>query len=230
MKFFSVDGKIYRFISRFWDLIKLNFLWLVCSLPIVTIGVSTTAAFSVMLKIIDDHEGYVARTFFKEFKANFKQGLVIGIISIIFIGAVVCDFLLSKSSVGFAILGVLSGFMFSLALVYTYPLLARYENTVINSIKNSLKISFKYFGRTFFMIFICVVEAIIFSYPNFITLFVGILIGPMCIVMTIAANALIFFREIEKSGGAIVRNEDNELETDDMTDSEEEKETENEKN
>lgn len=41
MKFFSVDGGLYKFISRLWDVIKLNFLWLLFSLPIVTMGAAT---------------------------------------------------------------------------------------------------------------------------------------------------------------------------------------------
>ena len=50
MKFFSTEGGIYKFMTRLWDMIKLNFLWLICSLPIVTIGVSTIAAFTITLK------------------------------------------------------------------------------------------------------------------------------------------------------------------------------------
>lgn len=38
MAFFGIDGPFYRFICRFIDLVKLNFMWLLFSLPIVTIG------------------------------------------------------------------------------------------------------------------------------------------------------------------------------------------------
>lgn len=83
MKFFSTEGGIYKFMTRLWDMIKLNFLWLICSLPIVTIGVSTIAAFTITLKMVEEKEGYIARAFFKAFKANFKQGMVIGPITIV---------------------------------------------------------------------------------------------------------------------------------------------------
>ena len=52
MKFFSVDSPLYKFISTFWVVVKLNFFWLLFSLPIVTIGASTTAAFAVGLKTV----------------------------------------------------------------------------------------------------------------------------------------------------------------------------------
>ena len=49
-------------------MIKLNFLWLICSLPIVTIGVSTIAAFTITLKMVEEKEGYIARAFLKRLK------------------------------------------------------------------------------------------------------------------------------------------------------------------
>ena len=78
MAFFGIDGPFYRFICRFIDLVKLNFMWLLFSLPIVTIGASTTAAYSIALKMVDDEEGYMVKSFVKEFKRNFKQGTVWG--------------------------------------------------------------------------------------------------------------------------------------------------------
>ena len=50
----------------------LNILWLVCSLPIVTIGASTTALFYVTLKMAEDRDDGLTRMFFKAFRENFK--------------------------------------------------------------------------------------------------------------------------------------------------------------
>ena len=76
--FFSIESPLYKFMSRLTDIIKLNFLWLLCSIPVVTMGASTVAAFSITLKMVEDEEGYVARKFFHEFKENLKKGSVIG--------------------------------------------------------------------------------------------------------------------------------------------------------
>ena len=54
MKFFSVDSPLYRFLSKLLDVIRLNFLWILFSIPLVTIGASTVAALSVALKMADD--------------------------------------------------------------------------------------------------------------------------------------------------------------------------------
>ena len=83
MKFFSIDSPVYRFMQRLWDVVKLNLLWLLFSLPIVTVGCSTIAAFSVTLKMTEDREGNIGRDLLKAFADNWKQGSTMSFISII---------------------------------------------------------------------------------------------------------------------------------------------------
>ena len=201
MSFFSVDGPLYRFISRFWDMIKLNFLWLLCSLPIVTMGASTAAAFSITLKMVDEHEGYIAKDFFKAFKSNLKQGSMMGILFLIAIVALWLDFqffnLLDTNPVIFLIMGFVGIFIVTLTFLYAFPLLARYQNSIINTMKNSFDISIRYFVRTLLLIFVLIFEVLICMWNEW-TLIVGVLIGPACIFLTISGFALRFFRELEK--------------------------------
>lgn len=204
MKFFSTEGGLYKFITRFWDMVKLNFFWLLCSLPIVTIGVSTVAAYSVALKMLEDREGYVVRNFFKAFKENFRQGMAIGPITILFAVVLYIDFSFAKQHVGFAVLGVFSAFMFIIALIYAYPLLARYENKLFQTIKNSMRIALRYFGRTLFLAVLLAVEVLVFRL-TMLTLIIGLLIGPACMILTVSGFAMFFFREIEKEGGVVQR-------------------------
>ncbi len=207
MKFFSADGALYKFITRFWDMVKLNFIWLICSLPVITIGVSTVAAYSVTLRMIEENEGYVVRNFFRAFKENFKQGMAIGPITLLFAAVLYIDFTFAKQHIGFAILGVFSAFMFGIALIYAYPLLARYDNRLFKTIKNSMRISMRYFGRTVFLAVLLAVETLVFRF-TYITLIIGLLIGPACMMLTVSGFSMFFFREIEKEGG-VIRQTDN---------------------
>ena len=50
----------------------LNILWLICSLPIFTIGASTTALFYCTLKMAEDRDEGLTRMFFRAFRSNFK--------------------------------------------------------------------------------------------------------------------------------------------------------------
>ena len=80
---FSIEGKFFGAISRLGDLVILNILFLACSIPIVTIGASITAMYSVTKKMAEEREGYILKSFFKAFKENFRQSTVMWLILLI---------------------------------------------------------------------------------------------------------------------------------------------------
>ncbi len=92
MKFFSVDGGLYKFMQTLWSLFKINMLWIVFSIPIVTMGAATIAAYDVTLKMVDDEEGYVAHQFVRSFKANLKHGIPLGLLFLFCMYIVWLDF------------------------------------------------------------------------------------------------------------------------------------------
>lgn len=201
MKFFSVDSPLYRFLSKFLDVLKLNFFWLLFSLPIITMGASTVAAMSVALKMVDDEEGYIARNFFSAFKENWKKGTALWLISCLACYAVYLDFqffdAIDGNPIIFLVIGMVSAYVIILCLIYAYPLLARYENTLISTIQNSYKISRKHFGKTLLLVCLLAVESIIFQF-NSTMLFLGFFVGPAIMIYTIAGMSKRIFLEIEK--------------------------------
>ena len=80
---FGIDSKLYEFLSKIADLIIVNLLFIICSLPIVTIGASTTALYGVTKKMASNSEGYIFRSYFKLFKENFKQSTIMWIILLV---------------------------------------------------------------------------------------------------------------------------------------------------
>lgn len=206
MKFFSVDSPLYRFLSKFLDVIKLNFLWILFSIPLITIGASTVAAMSVALKMVDDEEGYIGRGFFKAFKENWKQGTALWLITAAAAYAIYLDFQFFEALEGnpilFLIIGIVSIVLAVSALLYSYPLTARYENTLFRIINNSIDITRKYVGRTILLAVILCVEFILFQY-NATMLFFGILLGPGFMIFTVASFSKRIFLLIEKDNRGI---------------------------
>lgn len=204
--FFSVDSKLYKFMSKLTDLFKLNFLWLVFSLPIVTLGISTTAAYTVALKMAEGQEGYIGSEFLKAFKANWKQGLVMSFITIICVWAVYLDFQIfraaEENSYVFLIVGIVAAYVLGFSLLYAYPLLARYENTVINTLKNSFRISMKYFLRSLLLVLLIAFEIAVMFW-NVATLILIVIVGPAFVMLTVSSFAMIIFRELEKVPGTV---------------------------
>lgn len=204
--FFSVDGGLYRFLSKFWDLVKLNFMWLLFSLPVVTIGASTVAAYSVAMKMVDDEEGYVARSFVSAFKANMKQGVLMGLIFLAATYAVYLDYEINRvseeGSIILIVIGIVSVFVYVAAMLYSFPLLARYENGIVATIQNSMEISRRYFGRTLLIVTLLLVEYVVFHY-NTVLLCLGLLFGVSFAIFTVAAFSKRIFQELEKEPGAV---------------------------
>ena len=77
MKPGSLFDRVFGFLGQ---LIALNLLWIVCSLPVITAGASTTALFYCTLKLHKDGDIRVIHDFFKSFKQNFKQSTLIWIL------------------------------------------------------------------------------------------------------------------------------------------------------
>lgn len=197
-KFFSVDSPLYQFMNRLFDMLKLNFLWLLFSIPVVTMGAATTAAYTVTLRMVDDREGYIWEPFWKAFKANLKKGSIIGVILEVASYAAYLDFQLYHASgkLMFLIVGVVAVFLLVMHMVYAFPLLARYENTVVNTLRNSYSIAAKYFGRTIFILLVVAVEFAfcIWNEKMYIFLFT---LGPACMILTISGMAMNLFHKIE---------------------------------
>ncbi len=201
MKIFSIDSPLYKFFSRLWDIIVLNFIWLLFSLPIITFGAATVAAYSVALKMVDDEEGYIVRSFVKAFKENFKQGTLLGLITIAAGYIVYIDIAMfhaiESNPLPLLIIGVFAGAYFIFSLLYAYPMAARYENSVFKLLRNSLEISIRYVVRTIVLL-VLIGLAIAIMMWNVTTITVGLLIGPAFIIFMIAAFAKRIFQKIEK--------------------------------
>ena len=73
MKFFSYESPFSQVLLKLVYACYLNLLWFVCSVPVFTIGASTTALYSVTLKIVREREGDLTRQFFKAFRENFVR-------------------------------------------------------------------------------------------------------------------------------------------------------------
>ena len=157
--FFDPDGSIMKALSRVADLAILNVLWLICSLPIVTMGAATTALISVTLKMTDDKEGYLFRSYFKAFKRNFKQstiGWLIILVALLILGAdyyIMCQWD-SQLRYGMITVIILAALILLFVGLYIFPLIAKFENTIGEYFKNALFMSIRHLPYTALLVVI----------------------------------------------------------------------------
>lgn len=156
MKFLSYDSKFGQIILKFCYACWLNMLWMVCSLPIVTIGASTTALYYATLKLARGEEGDVTKMFFHSFRQNFKQatilwGILLGVGLFLALDYYVLIHLRQTSQGAVAVawtvilaIVIAATVMYAIELVFVFPLLSRVENTVWAMLKNSFLIGTHY--------------------------------------------------------------------------------------
>lgn len=158
-RFFSMDNKFFTFMNKVADLCILNIICLVCCIPIVTAGASITAMYYVTLKMVRNEEAYIVRSFFKSFKDNFKQATIINLIMIA-VGAILyLDLNVAQNMPGsagqiFHVIFMAFVIIYYVLFLYVYPILARFYNTIRNTIKNALFMAIRHLPYTVVMVLI----------------------------------------------------------------------------
>ncbi len=159
---FNYDNPVWRFVGKLGDLILLNILWIICSIPIFTIGASTTAVYYVTLKLVRDDDGYTIKSFFRSFKENFKQATALWLMFLVTGLVLLFDLrfafrVLNGSSmmrtVFTAAIGALT-LIWLFMFTYAFPLQSRFYNPVKRTLFNALFMSIRHFPYTLGMLLI----------------------------------------------------------------------------
>lgn len=141
---FAADSGLMRFLSRVADLMILNVVFIVTSLPIVTLGASLTALSFVSLRIVDGTDRSVLGEYFTSFRSNFRQASVLWLI-LVLLGAVLAGWyvvvteLVDPSILQFVLLAVwfVLCFAFAMAALYVFPYLAKFEGSIAAILRNA---------------------------------------------------------------------------------------------
>ncbi len=175
-KIFSTDNPLFTFLGRICDIFLLHLLWIITSIPIITIGASTTALYYTAMKSVKLEEGYIAKRFFKSFKENFKQSTIIWLILFV-VGAVFAFdmyFAIANSKKILVLIFTIMTCIYLCIFLYIFPILARFSNSVKATLKNALLLAVKnmpwtilIFAITFLFIYSQTLSAIFVFYMLF---------------------------------------------------------------
>ena len=134
---FSFDNKFFEALGKISDIVILNFLFIISCIPIITIGASVTATYSVAMKMTKDEETYITKEFIRQFKENFKTSTIIWMIILVIGTVLVFDFYMSRLVLDEVMSKVLQfiftmvSIVFVFTLTYVFPIIAKFENTII---------------------------------------------------------------------------------------------------
>lgn len=166
-RFFSLDSPLMTFLSKVADLMILNIITLFLCIPVITAGDAMTALYYMTIKMVREEECYVVRGYFKSFKENFKQATVIWVLAVLVFLVLVGDFSIIRSGVlsfgrVMTILLIIVSVIYVFTMLYVFPVLSRFDNTVKNTIRNAFLMSILNLPRTVLMVIINLLPAALF--------------------------------------------------------------------
>ena len=181
MEFFSGRGaKFYEFSVKLMELMWLNFLVFITSLPIFTIGASFSAMHKVLVQICRDEEEQITRTFFSAFKENFKQATLIWLMYLGVFAILILDnwalHALNNDSVKYLKLMVpVLAFIAILSLCWVFVLQSRYKLTIKDTIVFSFTRIIAFPIRTLCMALTLILPLLLAYYFAYLTILVFLL-------------------------------------------------------
>lgn len=197
---FNMDNAFFRALGKLADLMILNILFIIFSLPIVTIGASWTAMYYVTLKLAENEEGYIIRSFWKSFKQNFKQATVIWLIMLLIGIILVLDLLIMRNASGtvtdvFRIIITATMIVYFIVLTYVFPVLARFYNSIRGTVKNAFIIAVANLPRTIAIAAVSI-GAVLVTFLNTYTIWYGLLVWILAGFALVAYANSYFFKKI----------------------------------
>lgn len=151
--FFDLNSPLMRGLTAIANLILLSCLWVIFSIPVLTIGPATAALYYATQKMVQGENIHVFRCFMKSFRENLKQGMVLTLIFGVAAGLMYYDYVFSyvvHDSLGtplrivFAVLAV----VWLVMACYTFPLQAQFRNSIKRTLLNALFLSLIHLGKT----------------------------------------------------------------------------------
>ncbi len=145
MRLFDPEGPLMSALSKLADLVICNAMFILFSLPVITIGASLTALYTCTLELVEDDardDGLIFRRFWFAFRDNFKQATLLWLICLAVIAFLCAYYWVTQSlaaSLGriYQITFYFLVFLFLFGSLYLFPLQARYENRIRNTLRNS---------------------------------------------------------------------------------------------
>lgn len=173
-KFFDLNSPMMRMLSNLCDWILLNILTVVFSLPIITVGAATTAMYYCVGKQRRGEDN-VFRDFWHGFKSNFWQstGLWLLILVVTYVLGVSITTCFTFDVPGFKMIGyivIAVAVVMAMIASWAFPLLSRFENTVMETIRNAFICVLTNFFRSLLMVIVLALPTVmlIWSGPQIV--------------------------------------------------------------
>ena len=157
-----------RGMDAFGNMFALNVCFVVGCLPVITIGASVTALYSMCIRLQEGKEETILAGFITEYKKNFKQATKAFLVMLVALAVMFAEYVMINNiqnalSTFYTYVLLVEAVLFALVVPFTFPLIACYENTLLNTFKNSFMLALGYLG-SWIKVFLAWVAPIALSY------------------------------------------------------------------
>lgn len=178
------EGKTSIFLKTVTNIVILNFLWVICSMPVLTIGPSTAAMYGVIRKWHLYKDESVIRSFIHEYRLFFKQGFLVGTLWL-FLGMLllvdVYFFLQVPGTVKVVLIvvTVTTFILYMLTSAMLFPIMVHYQTKGLELIKQAFTFSIIDGKTTFAIILMWIGAGMVLFYAPLMVL---VIVVPVSII------------------------------------------------
>ena len=159
MNLLNEDNVVHICMNIIGDIVLANLLFILCSIPIITIGPSLTALYHCMLRTVKGNNNGTVKTFFRAFKDNFIQSLLIWILFLFVLLILLLNIrFLSHTGNSMSKLFIYFSLAFAVLLtiefLYVFPVISAFSGSIKNHMKNALLFAVMHFPSTLLIVVI----------------------------------------------------------------------------
>lgn len=159
MNLLNEDNVVHICMNIIGDIVLANLLFILCSIPIITIGPSLTALYHCMLRTVKGNNNGTVKTFFRAFKDNFIQSLLIWILFLFVLLILLLNIrFLSHTGNSMSKLFLYFSLAFAVLLtiefLYVFPVISAFSGSIKNLMKNALLFAVMHFPSTLLIVVI----------------------------------------------------------------------------
>lgn len=181
-EFFKFDGPFFRYGTMLADLIILSVIAVIISIPVITVGIVAAALYYVTFRMITKTEGYITRDFFRGFKENFKQGLIVTLFLGLFYFLVKFNITYfidtGRGNSPYVWFQIIVAVEFGISAIYIFPIMAKFKMSLFELFKMAFFMANRHFFTTITCVFLLASVVVLCA-----------LISPICIFVAPAAYA-----------------------------------------
>lgn len=152
---FRLDNPVWAFISKLCDLVLLSLLWLLFSLPVITVGPASAALYHSVHTVILEDRGHLFSTFWRSFRTNLGQGVLLTL-ALLPGAAFVCVSWIFSEAMGresflgtfYKIVAVAAAFLLCAGALYLFPMLSRFYMKSLELLKAAMALAVTRLGFT----------------------------------------------------------------------------------